>query len=129
MTTRRRSKDDIFTIETSVLSKSAPLPKHDHATDHLLLRELKKPPRRQASLLSLSSGEIAARRIREVAWDLGHDLNHYRWMAHVARELDVPYQTMRYIIHGFRPSISTQTVDRVARKTNIPISAFYDPHY
>lgn len=127
--TRRRSKDDIFHIDVGVLSKNAPLPKHDHAGEHLLLIEMKKPPRRQASLLNLASGEIAARRIREVAWDLGHDLNHHRWMAHVARQLDIPYQTMRDIIHGWRPSVSTQTVDRVARKTNIPIAAFYDPHY
>lgn len=116
--------------QASVLLQRAPLPRHDHARDHVLLRELRKPRRRMQSAAALeASGEVAARRIRELAWDLGSDLEYSRWMAHVSRELDVPYDTMRAIIHNQRPTVSTATVDRVARKLGLPAGAFYDPRY
>jgi hypothetical protein len=116
--------------ERRVLLARAPLPKHTHSRDHALLRELRQPRRliRPAEELE-ASGEVAARRIRELAWDLGADLHHERWMAWVSREMDVPYDTMRAIIHGKRPTVSCGTVDRVARTLRIPVGAFYDPRW
>lgn len=112
----------------SVLSTSAPLPRHDHAYGHVLLKELRKP-RKVPKVMLAPSGEVAAMRIREVAWDLGCDLSHHRWIAHVARELGLNYSTMYFIVHAKRPTVSTTTVDQVARKTSIPVSAFYDPKW
>lgn len=103
-------------------------PRHDHATDHVLLRELRRP-RRKLTSVAEPSGEVAARRIRELAWDLGADLDHWRWMAEVARRMDVPYKTLYECINGAHPTVSSQTVDRVARKLQIPIAAFYDSRF
>jgi hypothetical protein len=112
----------------TVLSRNAPLPKHDYSDGHVLLKELRKPRQALREVMD-PSGVIAARRIRELAWDLGVDLEHYRWMAFAARELGLNYSTMVTIIKDKRTCVSTQTVDAVARKTCIPVAAFYDPRY
>lgn len=112
----------------SVTEKRAPLPKHDYADGHVLLKELRKP-RRVFKEEAVDSGIIAARRIRELAWDLGFDLEHYRWMAHAARQLGLKYYTMVSIVKDKNTRVTTETVDAVARKTSIPIAAFYDSRW
>lgn len=109
----------------SVTSIRAPLPTHDYVDRHVLLKELRKP-RRAPYEMPVDSGVIAARRIRELAWDLGQDLEHYRWISHASRQLGLSRQIMWYIVHDKCASVTTRTVDKVARKTSIPIAAFYD---
>lgn len=49
-----------------------------------------------------------------------------RWIAEVSRQLDLPYSTCWKIARGKITSLSTHTVDKIARKTGIPVSVFYD---
>lgn len=103
-------------------------PVHEYAADHILYEKYLtcKPPSVRAAEKIRPSGEIACERIRELGFDLGAELEWNRWMADVATKLGLTYETARLIFNGERISVSTRTVDRVHRKTGIPIAVFYD---
>lgn len=105
--------------------------KHEHADGHKLFYAHQKYfSKRRIDALEESyeaSGEVACRRIREFAWDLGAELNwEYGWKAMAADRLGLGYTTMWNIIQGVVTTISTRTVDHVALRSGVPVGVFYD---
>jgi hypothetical protein len=134
-------------MTATVQQLRARLPEHVHANAHHLFlaereysRTLKK---RSAKLEELgdeaASGAIACKRVREFAYDVGFhwvaenfddydDFTAVRgWPAEAARRCGLRYGTMWAILNRDITHISTRTVDKIARKTGIPVSVFYDP--
>lgn len=107
------------------------LPKHEYAAKHLLLRAaIEHGSRKRLRLVEDldPSGSVACDRIREYAFDLGAEYQHeYGWMAKVAKKMHINYHTLYCIIKERTSSISTRTVDQVARMSGIPVGVFYDP--
>lgn len=109
------------------------MPEHDYAVSHHLLlarkEHAKNLKRRLRAVEELrASGEVACERLREFAYDIGADMEWERgWKAEAAKQCGLNYSTMWSIIMKDLTSISTRTVDHVARKSGIPISVFYDP--
>ncbi len=107
------------------------LPRHDYAARHPLLRAAhyygsKKRLRVVQDLEP--SGRVACERVREYAFDLGAEYEHsYGWMAKVAKKMKLNYHTLYCIINERVDSISTRTVDHIARCSGIPVRVFYDP--
>lgn len=118
-------------MPTAARRRKAPdLPQHDHASDHrLLLAARAAPKRRLRDVTKLDKiegpGELACRRIREFAWDLGEDLGWQKWMAEVARRLGTSETTAGAIIKGERVSISMLTIKKISVKTGIPYAEFF----
>jgi hypothetical protein len=121
-------------------SQSPRLPSHEFAAGHHLTRAVREHAnkRRLRDVADLqSSGEVAAQRIREFAYDVGADVKHARgWMAYAARKLGVQYTTLYAVInmgrgkskkHRRKSTVGTRTVDQIARFTGCPIAVFYDP--
>lgn len=116
------------------LAKRSQYPVHQFAEEHKLFkaRALVTSRRRLRDAAELrASGEVACSRIREFAWDVGTELREEqpnRWMAPIARDvLGINEHTGWAIISGLSTSVSTTTVDTIARFTGIPIGVFYDP--
>lgn len=105
-------------------------PDHEYADRHVLLRAREEHvrSRRRLRLAAdlVSSGETACNRLREFLWDLGEDLGWQRWKAEVARQTGIPPTTAGQIIRGQVTTITTHTVDKVARISGIPVRYFYD---
>lgn len=113
--------------QTATRAKSTPLPQHEHAADHKVLRafEQYRTPRR-LKLVRRPCAEVAAERIREFAWDLGADLEWNRWMAEVSRRMGMNYDSVRQLIHGKKQYVGPGLVDQISQATGIPVSVFYD---
>jgi hypothetical protein len=107
------------------------LPDHEYAHEHKLLKarhEHSTSKRRLRDAAHLRpSGEVACERVRELMWDLGAELDWTRWVCEVSRQIGINERTGQGIASCERLSISTQTVDAIARHTGIPVRVFYDP--
>lgn len=106
------------------------LPIHDYAEDHKLLLAQKQygNRRRLKKVEDLpASGITAFNRLREFAYDLGHELGMERgWMVKVATRMGLNYKTLWNIVHGVVTMVDTTTVDTVARASGVPVAVFYD---
>lgn len=108
------------------------LPIHEFAAGHRVLHAVQQyKTRERISLVKRKRpcAEVAAERIREFAWDMGAEMNHYRWMAFAARELGLSYSTARAIINGSKFRVGPDVVDQIAAKTCCPVSVFYDEEF
>ena len=113
-------------------SRQLRLPIHDFAEEHKVLRAVKRyktKERLETAEERTPCAEVAARRIREFAYDLGADLEWYRWMAEVARRMGLNYHTCRSIIIGEKTFVGPKVVDQIARATGCPVSVFYDEEF
>lgn len=108
-----------------------PLPKHEHAEKHYIFIAAKRS-RTKARLRKVehleASGVVACKRIREFAWDLGHEYGwKYGWKMKASEKIGLNYRTLWNILKGVVTTVNTATVDRVARHSGVPIPFFYDP--
>jgi hypothetical protein len=110
--------------------KQPPLPEHDYARDHRVLRalaEFKTKRRLELAKVKRPCAEIAAERIREFAWDLGAEREWYRWIAAAQREMGFNcYSTVWAIVTGKKTRVGPDVVDQISRATGIPVAVFYD---
>lgn len=111
---------------------SKPLPQHDFVESHHILLASKKYGSRERIQAAKkktwrASGEVACARIREFAYDLGAEIEWaYSWKAAAARRLGLSYTTMWNIISQHVTTVSTRTVDHVAKISGVPVREFYD---
>ncbi len=110
-------------------SRQLRLPIHDYAADHKLLRALRQYKTKQrlnAFAQRRDVAEVAAERIRELAWDYGADKDHHLWMADAARRLGANYETLRRICKGETTRVGLKVVQQIQLTTGLPIGLFYD---
>lgn len=124
-------RSDLLVLLPTLRASRRPLPKHDYADKHHVLAAFKKYSSAErikaAKKNYLASGEVACARVREFAYDLGAEVEWARgWKAKAAARLGLGYSTMWNILTEHITSISTHTVDRVARTSGVPAWVFYD---
>ena len=111
--------------------RAEPMPDHQYADKHHLLVAAREygSRRRLRKVEDLQpSGEVACSRVREYAFDLGAELDmKHGWLTKAAERMGIHRNTLWNITHEVVRSISTETVDQIARASGIPIGIFYDP--
>lgn len=127
----RQRSSDLLLLLPKLRAARKTIPKHEYANGHQVLAAFKKysNERRLRSVAKTfqASGEVACARIREFAWDLGAETDWgWGWIAESSRCLGLSYTTTWNIISGGITSISTRTVDHVARVSGVPVRVFYD---